>query len=280
MTNMNVMSAELKRVKATVKRRIKTLKKSLKAAHAQLEACRNWEREQHDADLLQANLYKIKAGQKEVSVDDWETGVKRTLPLHPPLKPHEEIAKLYKRVKKLKKGLPYAEQMVGKIEKDLKEKEVQLIALESGQEVANLPKPQLPPTKKEQEAPKPYREYHSKGGIPIWVGKSGAKNDALTFQHAHGNDLWLHVADYPGSHVVVHAQDCDDETLKDAMQLALHYSKAKMHGEGEISITKVKHVRRYGKEKGKVQISNEKRIWIKKDPARLNQISSSSSLKR
>jgi predicted ribosome quality control (RQC) complex YloA/Tae2 family protein len=275
-------SGLLKAFKSTLKRKIKTIKKALQAAHAQLEKCHHWQLCKHEADLLQSHLYEIKPKQTFITIEDWQTSKTRTFSLNPQWLPHEEIAKKYKTAKKWQKGLPFAEQMAAKIEADLKLKECLLTTLESFTTDAEaesfikqheLPKPQQKHDKKQIQAQKPYREFFSRSHIAIWVGKSSAKNDSLTFQHAKGNDLWMHVANYSGSHVIVllrNQQECDPETLQAAMQLALHFSKAQKHQEGEISMTYVKHVRRLGKEKGKVQIAHEKRVFIKKNDQILN----------
>lgn len=91
-------------------------------------------------------------------------------------------------------------------------------------------------------------------------GKKRRKNEQLTFSHAKGSDWWLHVRDYPGSHVVLHLhkrEEPDPEAIEDAMQVALAYSKAKHQGKVEIVLTRCKHVSRLKKgRKGQVQLSN------------------------
>ena len=267
---------EVSRLRATLKRRIKTLNKALKKAQEQLSFCQNWQLHHHTADLIQANLYKLKKGDIKLEVEDWENdGARVTITLDPGIKPHEEVSRRFKRAQKLKKGLPFA---VTELERNLKALEtagMMLNALESIQseedlaalkEQYPLPKPQEKPKKGEKIPPKPYIEYRSDSGICIWVGKTAHMNDLLTFRYASGNDLWLHVAEYPGSHVVIHPtsnQVVDDATIEMAMQLALYHSKARRFKEGEVTLTQVKHVRRFGKEKGKVQIACEKRTFIR-----------------
>ncbi len=79
----------------------------------------------------------------------------------------------------------------------------------------------------------PYREFWSRSGLRIWVGKKAKDNDTLTFKLAHGSDFWLHVHGYPGSHVIIKinkGKDPDADTIQDALQLALYYSQAKSQG--------------------------------------------------
>jgi predicted ribosome quality control (RQC) complex YloA/Tae2 family protein len=268
----NAFAQELSRVKSSAKRRLKTLKKSLKKAQDRLNECQNWRTHQHTAELLQSHLYLIKKGDKEVIVSDWENeNAPVAIPLDLKVKPFEEVAAKFKQATKLKKGLPYALKEVERTEEALISLEALLEALELVQtqeelDALNPPKPQTPVEKSAKAVVLPYLEYISDTGIPIWVGKNAAKNDELTFRYASGNDLWLHVADYPGSHVVIHpksGQTIDDITMKKALHLALFYSKAKKFKEGEVSYTQVKYVRRFGKQKGKVQISNQKKVYVR-----------------
>jgi predicted ribosome quality control (RQC) complex YloA/Tae2 family protein len=74
------------------------------------------------------------------------------------------------------------------------------------------------------------RRYRSSDGYEILVGRGSRDNDQLTFRLARSYDLWLHAADYPGSHVVVRARTRDEEiphrTVLEAAQLAAHFSRA------------------------------------------------------
>jgi predicted ribosome quality control (RQC) complex YloA/Tae2 family protein len=68
-------------------------------------------------------------------------------------------------------------------------------------------------------------EYISIDGIPIRVGKNARENDTMPREP---KEWWLHVADSPGSHVII---GCDKdhvpkETRTDAAVLAVYHSKA------------------------------------------------------
>lgn len=261
-------SKELTCVKATLKRRIRTLKKALHKAEMHLAECNDWHSLKHAAELIQANLYRLKKGDVSLEVQDWENDQPVTLSLDSRLKPHEEIAKRFRKAKKLEKGLPYAINQLSQIKQSLDQWQNCLLELETLEDLAAFKEkydiyPQKQISKESKEPKKPYIEYFSKTGIPIWVGRSASMNDQLTFRYARGKDLWLHVADHPGSHVVIRHESPDEETLQQALQLALHHSKARRFKEGEVVLTHVKHVRRIGKQKGKVQIAEEKRFFIR-----------------
>lgn len=132
----------------------------------------------------------------------------------------------------------------------------------------------LAPKPRQEATRKPYRTFRSGAGIEILVGRTAADNDELTLKIARGNDLWLHVANYAGSHVVVRtADEVPGETLLDAALLALHYSQARKAGGGEVSYTRAKHVRKFrGAKPGQVQLAERKTLRVRSDPARLQRI--------
>lgn len=73
------------------------------------------------------------------------------------------------------------------------------------------------------------RRYTSSDGFEILVGRAARDNDHLTFKVARPNDLWLHAADYPGSHVVVRnstRKEIPHRTIIEAAQLAAYFSQA------------------------------------------------------
>ncbi|HEX8457882.1 MAG TPA: NFACT RNA binding domain-containing protein [Pyrinomonadaceae bacterium] len=85
------------------------------------------------------------------------------------------------------------------------------------------------------------RRYRSSDGYEILVGRAAKDNDQLTFKVARAHDLWLHAADYPGSHVIVrnHArgEDVPHRTVIEAAQLAAHFSQAKRDAKVSVHYT-------------------------------------------
>jgi predicted ribosome quality control (RQC) complex YloA/Tae2 family protein len=101
--------------------------------------------------------------------------------------------------------------------------------------------------KKKAEAQfKGARRFVSSDGLTILVGKRASDNDFLTFRVARSLDLWLHAADYPGSHVVVRSPnrnfDMPNRTLTEAAQLAAFYSDARDQPKAAVRYTQRKFV--------------------------------------
>src|SRR5437762_7109557 len=87
------------------------------------------------------------------------------------------------------------------------------------------------------------RRYRSADGFEILVGRAAKDNDNLTFKVAKPNDLWLHAADYPGSHVIVRnatRKELPHRTLIEAAQLAAYFSQANKDPKVDIHYTERK----------------------------------------
>lgn len=99
----------------------------------------------------------------------------------------------------------------------------------------------------------------------IWVGKNNYQNDTLTFKVAQHNDIWLHIKDAPGSHVIIRAESqvVSNETMMFAAQLAAYFSKAKNSSNIPIDYTKRHYVKKPAKAKpGFVIYTNQKTLYV------------------
>ena len=268
-------------VQGQVRRAIKRAALRLEQYKMHLEECKNWRTAHHRAELLQANLFRIRKGMHSIQVSDWEKENKEIqLALDPLVEPSEQLKELFRKSRKLRLGEPHLLKQTFLAEDQLKKYEQQMDQLGSivskeqlqifcsqnryllekkqGAAIAKRPAPRLP-----------YERYLTAAEMEIWVGKSAKDNDALTFQHANGSDYWLHVRDHPGSHVVLHGTKNvppDPESLDDAAELALRFSKCKENA--EVCLTQVKYVKKVKGVPGKVMLSKQRVLFWKMDQQR------------
>jgi predicted ribosome quality control (RQC) complex YloA/Tae2 family protein len=125
----------------------------------------------------------------------------------------------------------------------------------------------LPKSKdKQNESFTGARHYKSSDGFEILVGKGSKDNDFLTFRVAKSSDLWLHAADYPGSHVVVknpNRAEIPHRTLLEAAQMAAFFSRAKEQPKVAVHYTLKKFVNKpKGAGAGLVSLSSFKTILV------------------
>lgn len=119
---------------------------------------------------------------------------------------------------------------------------------------------------KQSENFKGARSYKSYDGFEILVGKGAKDNDFLTFRVAKSADLWMHAADYPGSHVVVknpNRQEIPQRTLLEAAQIAAFFSHAREQPKVAIHYTQKKFVNKpKGASVGLVSLASFKTILV------------------
>lgn len=130
-------------------------------------------------------------------------------------------------------------------------------------------KPEKSPAKSKEKLSENFkgaRYFKSSEGYEILVGKGAKDNDFLTFRIAKALDLWLHAADYPGSHVVVrnpNRQEIPNKTLLEAAQIAAFYSHARAQAKVAVHFTQKKFVNKpKGSNLGLVSLSSFKTILV------------------
>lgn len=247
------------------------------------------ERVLQDGELLKANLAAVRRGMDAIELDDWyvEGTPPRRIALDPKRSPQENVTRLFDRYHKLERAhasvaeeLERARAKVAALE-DLVERagkaDADPEALEREAVAAGLiDRPQVAdPRKRKAPAPRlPYKSYRASDGSEIRVGRSARDNDKLTFRHARGNDLWLHTADCPGSHVVLRVErgvEPDPEAVLDAALLAMHFSPARDHGGTPVHVARCKEVHKpRGAKPGLVTLSGGRILQVRAQQARLD----------
>jgi predicted ribosome quality control (RQC) complex YloA/Tae2 family protein len=110
------------------------------------------------------------------------------------------------------------------------------------------------------------RSFVSSDGFEILVGKKAKDNDFLTFRTAKSLDLWMHAADYPGSHVVVrnpNRKEIPQKTVLESAQIAAFYSQAKSQAKVAVHYTQKKFVNKpKGAAAGLVSLASFKTILV------------------
>lgn len=264
-------------------------KKLLALEKTQKEA-ESWPHEQHLLELLKSQLHLIKKRENSVKIHDPETCKEHTIEIDARLTPQDNLKKQAKKVKKFKLALDNTQRLLQETKtqiRHLQNLKNQLLNASTPEElhlvISQLsPKPQkvttITPAGKKAH---PFWEFKTASGATIFAGKKATDNDTLSLSFANGNDTWMHVAGYPGSHVIIRlpqGQELDQESLQDAYQVAIHYSKGKERIENEITVTQAKYVSKTkNAPAGQVMVSKRHHVTIRKDPARFTRLKERSS---
>lgn len=213
------------------------------------------------ADLISANAHSIQRGLKEVELENFydENLESMLVPLDHKISPIENAQKYYKKYSKLKTAEQLLKRQIPRTRDEIIYLENVLMNIDNSTEVEDLDeikeeliiegyikgKKDKKNKKKKDKLSKPHH-YISKDGFHIYVGKNNRQNDELTLKFANRDDLWLHVKDMPGSHVIIRksGNEIPDTTLEEAGILAAYYSSAKNSNNVPVDFTEKKNVRK------------------------------------
>ena len=117
---------------------------------------------------------------------------------------------------------------------------------------------------KTKSLPKGIRRFELSGGYSVLLGRNAEGNHRVTFKLARGRDLWFHLRDGAGSHVILplnRGQNASDELVLVGAALALHYSS--LRGErAEVRIAFRRDLDPVPGHPGKVLVRQERTILV------------------
>ena len=242
-----------------------------------LKKCENRETLRIYGELLKANLYRLQNGATFAEVENYYDEMKQIrIPLNPALSPQKNADKYFKDYKKTytaertltdlterdKEELKYFDSVLDSISRSESISEISEIREELA--LAGYIK-QNGARKKKVSAVPQFKEYTSDEGYKILVGKNNRQNDYLTTVLAAKNDLWFHVKNIPGSHVIVRCRggEVSDATVMKAAALAAANSKAAGSSQVPVDYTPVKFVKKpNGAKPGMVIYTTNKTVFV------------------
>lgn len=266
---------------------------------------------QRHGELLKGALGRIVAGENAVTVEDYETGEHVRIPLDPAKSAKQNLAATFKRYQKLLRRLTKAggqidaarawcetlaalgEALEAAVPEGAAPDPVALerladrpeiarmlgrrrAAQSSGQGTAAPDDATLPARLRGVPKRLVPRRYLSRDGLEIWVGRNDAGNDYLSTRLARGNDLFFHLDGAPGSHVILRTEgrpDPPQESLLDASELAVHFSKQKNAGRADVHVVPIKQVKKpKGAKPGLVWVTGGRTLHLRREEARLKRV--------
>ena len=114
------------------------------------------------------------------------------------------------------------------------------------------------------------QRYLTSRGLEILFGRSAAENHDVTFKLAKREDIWLHVLDAPGGHVILRNPQgrASQADIAEAASLAAFLSERRTEGKVDVQYTERKHVQPAGGGKGRVRVTHAEVMRVEpQDPA-------------
>lgn len=246
-------------VAAPIRARISSLGRRLTKIRADEERLKEFAERSYEGELLKANLGKMRKGMATIEVLDWNSGQNRKVALDPALSPIENMERIFKKSAKGKRGERAVRQRLSETLEEKQALEDLLFFVTGAESIAELE--EIPTTLRGDDRVKSvsseqihrdlgnesslFRTFQTPTGRAVLVGKSGKGNAFLLRRKAHKGDLWFHVKDSAGAHVVLKQQSGEPFCTEDkefAAGLAIYFSKARGKGKTEVMIADVKDI--------------------------------------
>jgi predicted ribosome quality control (RQC) complex YloA/Tae2 family protein len=252
---------------------------TLSRLQARLQEYGSLERYKELGDLVTSGLHTLHKGDRWLEAEDFfhDNTVVR-IELAPELTPAQNAESYYERHRKARLGRGKVEREIGELTRALEKIRRQREAIGKNPDPASLGKVAAHAAR----ARAPLVDEGTPGLVffsppfRIIVGRTATENDTLLRKKVRGNDWWFHARDWPGAYVFVKAQAGKSlplETMLDAATLAVHFSRGKTSGQGDVYYTQVKYLRRAkGAKKGTVLPTQEKNLHIKLDAERIERL--------
>ncbi len=236
----------------------------LQKTSAKLEELRSDDHYKAWGDLVMANLHSVTAGSKSIEVENfYNNNESIVIPLDKTLSPQKNAERYYRKGKNQQIEITKLKEGLDKKSKELSVRELELAKAEEATSVKSLPAPR--DHQSSTTVSLPYRQFEFKS-FKIWVGKDAKTNDELTLKYSFKEDLWMHVRDDSGSHVLLKHQankPFPKDVIEYAASIAAFFSKRKTEPLCAVIVTPKKFVRkRKGDPAGAVVVEREEVVLV------------------
>lgn len=264
------------------------LERKLAGQRQELERTENREEVRKMAELVTANIYRMKKGDRTLVCQDYYEPdcPEISIALDPLKTPQQNSAALFKEYNKLKGAKQHLTVLIAQAEQQLEYLNSVLEELnraESEKDLADIRRELISTgyirrarsSKPERiKAQNPMR-FVADDGTEILVGRSNTQNDELTTKTARRTDYWLHTQKIHGSHVIIRCDGSEPSqlVLTQAAIIAAYYSQGREGGKIPVDYAMVKYVKKpSGALPGKVIYTDYSTLLVQPDEALVNRL--------
>ena len=270
-------TAELSRL---VSRSIERAVRKAAAQSRELEECENADELRVRGELINAYLHEIEPGSSVAVLKNYYDNYNEIhIPLDNTISPQRNAQKYFREYRKSdtrKKKL--TEQLVlGEAELEwLRSVEDELSLVENSEDISRIreelvsegylrPAPSKNRKKPAKKAEYTFESVVTSDGFKVFYGKNNLQNDALTMRFASNSDIWFHVRESFGAHVVLRLEGREptETAVYEAAKIAAAHSKSSEGTKVSVDYTEIRNVRKpKGAKPGKVIYVNFKTIIV------------------
>lgn len=244
------------KIERLVKNEQKKLTKKIVKLKKQLEQAENSEGYRIRGEILNANLAQVKPGMTKISLPNYyDNNRPIEIKLDAALSPARNGQKYFTRYKKLRDSIKHVKEQIEIANDNLRYFDSIQTAIDNAEpedidqitdELINqgyLKRPQKQKRKKKVTEHN-LNKFRLSSGKTVLVGKNNYQNDWLTLKKANKTDIWFHVKNIPGSHVILQDANPSDDDILEAAEIAAYFSKAKNSAHVQVDYVQDKRVKK------------------------------------
>lgn len=254
--------------------------------NAKLQECKNAEKYKLYGELITSNLYRINDYNTDtITLENfYDNNSPVVIPLDKSISPSGNAKNFFKKYKKLKSAKEYVDAQKKSIVNEIGYLESIIYEISNAKNINDIDEiySEIQDTnvalgnKKQKNSKKTFSRKRNNiafeplryniDGFTVLVGKNNNQNDYLTTKVANPDDIWFHVKDFHGSHVILRVENKipSQETLNKCASLAKEHSKAAASSNVTVDYTYAKYVKKpSGSKPGMVIYTNNKSVTVK-----------------
>lgn len=272
--NASLLKSSKQNLKRDINTHISKTTKKLALVLKTLEDEPNLEKYKQYGEIISSNIYKMQIGMDILVTENFYNNNEQiSIPLQKNLTPSRNAQNYFKKYNKLKGSISHAKEYKKSYEEELDYLNSVLFEIDEATSIFELDEiheeiisagysKKVSKKGKKKDKPSTPLSYEF-NGVKILVGRNNTQNDRLTLKIARKNYTWLHTKNIHGSHVIIEAENVDDETLYYAATLAKEHSNGKNSSKVEVDYTLVKYVHKeIGAKPGMVVYTDYKTIIV------------------
>jgi predicted ribosome quality control (RQC) complex YloA/Tae2 family protein len=284
-TIANEVMEKSNNLKTHITHTVKRLNNKIVKLQEELQDAINSEMYQLYGELIINNLYQIKNERVDkITLLNYYTNEYITIDLDSKISIKENANRFFTRYQKSKKAITYINEQIKIANDEIEYLELILSQINNAnvndiEQIKNelieyhyIKKTSSKQTKNRKEKIE-ILTYYTSTKTKIFVGKNNIQNEYITHKLANANDMWYHVKDAPGSHVLVQNPTNSEEEIRTAAMLAAYYSTYQSSSSVAINYTLAKNIKKIpGKRNCFVTFTGEKTIYIDPDVDFINKL--------
>lgn len=256
--------------KTIISTKHKKLVKSLKQMEYKLLSDSDSDKYRLWGDLIMANMYALKDYSSEIEVFDYENEKQIKIELDETKTLKDNANHFYKLYNKAKTARLKLSELVEESNVNRLYYEQILYSINSAQNIDDLFELTSEVevlnekiSKKSDSKISEIMQIDLGSGNRIYIGKNNKQNDYIISKIASDEDLWFHVHNCAGSHVLLKSNEINDDLILKCARLAKEYSSVKNSSKIGVIYTKRKYIRKPpAAVLGYVTYKNEKEIVL------------------